>query len=86
MNRLYFAADIGVTDKIVHGGVEIVGNLNQSFNIRLDIVVFVLVYRLLADADGLCQPGLGNAGLSTQLLQILQHHNHLGYIVTTGGG
>ena len=41
--------------EIINGDVEIIGQSAKGENIRLDVVIFILVYRLLADSDNTCK-------------------------------
>ena len=52
---------IGMLDQIVHGNVEIISKMNKRLQVRLNIMIFILIDRLLADLDHICQLFLANA-------------------------
>ena len=54
--------------EIIDGGVEIIGQSSKGENIRLDIMVFILVYRLLADSDNTCKLLLTDPFFGAQFL------------------
>ena len=67
------AADLGVAHEEVHGSAEEIRQANQRADIRFDGVVFILVDRLLRQAHGVAQLGLGDIELRPKQPQVFQH-------------
>ena len=72
-----------VPNQIVNACMKKVGDQDHRPNVRLDVVIFVFVDRLLAHGNCIGELLLRDAGLSTEFPQIFEHCTHLIRILTT---
>lgn len=60
--------NVGMPNQIVHRGFKIVREGDEGANIRLNIVIFIFVDGLLADADNIGKLLLADARLYAKFL------------------
>lgn len=70
------AALVRVADEVVHGGVEVVGKLNQDGDFRFNALRFIFMNGRLRNRNSVGKLLLADAAFHAQCLEILNHVYH----------